>query len=336
MPPEPLAELPLFDRVRSTCRSVASAAQLVRIDHDVLAAFADGFPVVDARRAAADDRIVSATPDSDEATAALTLAVAAVSFTSGWHDIMRKRPGMSGAVSTIARLVDYEAATGPFTADRLLAVTATDASQIFEQDIGSNTAGGALEDLVDRLATTLRELGTLAGDHGSFTALITSADGSAESLATTLGTMSTFHDVADYTPSDGPPFTVWFYKRAQMAVASLHRAFEGDGLGRFDDIDRLTIFADNLLPHVLRVDGVLHYDTELAAAIEAGELLPAGSAAEVEIRACGLHATELIAERLRERGEAITLADVDHALWSKGGGPTYKAVPRHRCRNNFY
>ena len=38
------------------------------------------------------------------------------------------------------------------------------------------------------------------------------------------------------------------------------------GIVRFRDLDRLTIFADNLVPHVLRCDGVLVYDPRLAAA----------------------------------------------------------------------
>ena len=63
-----------------------------------------------------------------------------------------------------------------------------------------------------------------------------------------------------------------FYKRAQITAHDLHLA----GVVAYPDIDRLTIFADNLVPHVLRLDGVLHYDDELAALIDAGIELPAG------------------------------------------------------------
>ena len=44
-----------------------------------------------------------------------------------------------------------------------------------------------------------------------------------------------------------------FFKRAQIAANDLVLA----GVAEFADIDRLTVFADNLLPHVLRLDGVL-------------------------------------------------------------------------------
>ena len=53
-----------------------------------------------------------------------------------------------------------------------------------------------------------------------------------------------------------------FYKRAQIVPNDLAVA----GVADFRDLDRLTIFADNLVPHVLRVDGVLRYDAGSARA----------------------------------------------------------------------
>ena len=72
----------------------------------------------------------------------------------------------------------------------------------------------------------------------------------------------------------GMPFfdDTGFWKRAQIAANDLVLA----GVAEFDDLDELTIFADNLVPHVLRVDGVLVYDPPLADHIDRGELLPPG------------------------------------------------------------
>ena len=69
-----------------------------------------------------------------------------------------------------------------------------------------------------------------------------------------------------------------FYQRRRLLQA---RAVDGGGPGsagvaRFDDLDRLTIFADNLVPHVLRVDGVLGYDAELLERINREELIAPG------------------------------------------------------------
>ena len=315
----------IVDAVRTTCARVAQNADLVQIDADAVARLAQAFDVAGAKRRADGD--VVGDPNNPERAIALALASVAINFTSGWHDIIRKRPGMSGATSMVARLVDYEQITGAFTPARLQQITAVDCSQIFEQELD----GGAVQHLLDLLSDTLNDLGALGEASGSFSAFVDGADASAVALTTALAERAPWHDVATH---HGQP--VAFHKRAQLAAATLHRTFGGSTFGRFDDLDELTIFADNLVPHVLRLDGVLSYDAELLATIDRGELLEHGSPGEVEIRACGVHAAELLAAGLRRLGHEITCADIDHALWSRGGGPTYKAARRHRCRNRFY
>ncbi len=117
-----------------------------------------------------------------------------------------------------------------------------------------------------------------------------------------------------------------FYKRAQIVPSDLALA----GVADFDDLDRLTIFADNLVPHVLRLDGVLVYDPALAATIDAGELLAPGQR-EREIRGCAVHACEELARRLE-----VAPRTLDAWLWNRGQGERYKARPRHRTRTVFY
>ena len=117
-----------------------------------------------------------------------------------------------------------------------------------------------------------------------------------------------------------------FYKRSQITASDLALA----GVAAFGDLDKLTIFADNVVPHVLRVDGVLRYEPDLAARIDAGELLPPGEE-EREIRACALHACELIARELKVPPRVL-----DGWVWNRGQEPRYKAAPRHRTRTVFY
>ena len=54
------------------------------------------------------------------------------------------------------------------------------------------------------------------------------------------------------------------------------------------------MFADNLVPHVLRLDGILVFDPELVGRIERDELIEPDSPEEIEIRAGAVHAVELI------------------------------------------
>lgn len=174
-------------------------------------------------------------------------------------------------------------------------------------------------------AGSLRDLGRhVADDHGgSFAAFVDAADGSAAGLVERLAGWQCFSDVSVY---DG--LRVPFLKRAQIAAADVHRA----GLATFGDLNRLTMFADNLVPHVLRLDGVLEFEPALVARIERGELLEHGSPEEVEIRACAVHAVELLTSAEPE----LAAAEIDQALWLRGRGARYKAVPRHRSRCTAY
>ena len=113
-----------------------------------------------------------------------------------------------------------------------------------------------------------------------------------------------------------------FYKRAQIAAADL----------TLENAHRLTLFSDNLVPHVLKLDGILIFDPALDARIEREELLEHGSREEVEIRACAVQAVELL---VAAHG-ATTAAALDRLLWNRGGGERYKARPRHRARTTAY
>ena len=118
-----------------------------------------------------------------------------------------------------------------------------------------------------------------------------------------------------------------FYKRAQIAANDLHLA----GVVDFPDVGRLTVFADNLVPHVLRLDGVLHYSDELAEQVDALQELPAGGEFERELRACAVHACEQLARRLD-----VTPALLDNWLWNRGRHPPYSERPAHITRTVYY
>ncbi len=174
-------------------------------------------------------------------------------------------------------------------------------------------------------ASCLNDLGRhLAVQPGStFSAVVDAANGSAVTLARRLGEWASFADCSRYQELELP-----FLKRAQIAAADLARA----GAAQFSDLDRLTMFADNLVPHVLRLDGILSFAPELVARIDAGELIEHDSPEEIEIRACAVHAVELI---VAARPGARAL-DIDELLWNRGAEPFYKALPRHRARCTAY
>jgi hypothetical protein len=347
--PDDRNEPDVLEQVRSACAWVAACADLVRIDTNELAAFGDR--LVDARRRDGGDGVTPApdpwrmdptatwsasspsteeTDDTDETepTVTLVLALDTINFGSGYHPRVRKRPGCSGAVTMATALREW-AADRPVTAERLVRLTSADAHRIFGQPDDDD----AMVELMAHFAAALHELGTyvLEQHGGRFVALVEAARGSAASLVGILGQLPHFRDESAYRGEVVP-----FYKRAQLAAADLDRAFGGVGPGRFTDLDRLTAFADNLVPHVLRVEGVLRYDTDLAAMIDRGALIPSGDPAEVEIRASGVHAVELLRADLATRAIDVRSSDLDALLWRRGGEPRYKAIPRHRARSVFY
>jgi len=240
-----------------------------------------------------------------EDVARYLLALDAINFGSGWFPLLRKRAGLSGYFTVAWNMSDDWRVRGPWSAADMRAMTTERIATALRQS-------PALE-LMSLFAQALRELGRLLGDGGALD-VIESARGSAQRLAGRLATeCALFADRG-------------FYKRAQIAANDLALA----GIAEFDDLDDLTIFADNLVPHVLRCDGVLVYDDALAGHIDSGGLLPAGRE-EREIRAAAVHACELLARRT-----GVPPRVLDVWLWNRGQAPEYKARPRHRTRTVFY
>ncbi len=314
----------VFDRIRASCARVAAAATHVAIDHDRIERYAAEL----ADEAVTPASGASATGD-DEATAAFTITLDAVNFGSGYFPWLHKRPGLSGFRTVAATLTDQTAARGPIRAGWLRSLDASTCARVFEQQLDE----GPVEELMTLFAAALNDLGRLVGELGgdTFVGLVERADHSAAALLALLDRMPYYHDVHAH-----PAGEVLLYKRAQITAHDLAIAFDHRGPGRFDDIDRLTMFPDNLVPHVLRLDGVLRFADDLVARIEAVDDIGVGTVEEVEIRACGLHAVELLVKELGRIGRPITAGDLDTILWNRGAGPLYKAHPRHRTRCVYY
>lgn len=318
----------ITDDIRTACAAVAADARFVRIDESRVSAYAASLPLCElASPQVHPDRHYVGHGDD---TAAFFVTLDAINFGSGYFPHLRKRPGMSGYFTVASCLTDHFRRHGPIPAEALSSLSADDCARSFDQPEPDD----AIRELMALFATALNDLGRFLRERfdGSFVRLIRAADASAVRLAEILAEMPFFRDVQQYRGRDVP-----FYKRAQLTAADLSIAFGGAGLGRFTDLRQLTIFADNLVPHVLRIDGILRYDPDLAARIDDEVLIPAGSEEEIELRAAAVHASELIVDSLRLAGQDVTAMGVDYLLWHRGQDPAYKqARPRHRARTVFY
>jgi hypothetical protein len=241
----------LPDRVRAACARVAAEGRSVWIAADSVDAYAAGL-------AAAPE------PDPDpqtqflegdrETRAAFAICLNAINFGSGWWPTIEKRPGLSGYSTIEAGIVERFRSEGAWSAAELTDVSATTIATTLGQD--------PAHPLMEHFAASLRDVGLrVLADHGGyFESVVDAAGGSAAALAELLAAWDAFADVSTYGGLEVP-----FFKRAQLAAADLDRA----GVVNFADRGRLTAFADNLVPHVLRVDGILHLDPALEATLEA-------------------------------------------------------------------
>ena len=313
--------------IREACAAVAAESTHVRVDDEELGRLADRL-ATGSLQPTGDDP-ARRLQGSEETTLAYILTLDAVNFGSGWFPRLRKRPGMSGYFTVATALEERFAAAGAWSAEDLCALDAGILTRVLSQDPGD----AEVAELMALYARALNDLGRflLDGYAGRFAGVVEEAAGSAEALVEILARMPFFNDVGEWRGRRVP-----FYKRAQITASDLALAFGGRGWGAFRDLDRLTIFADNLVPHVLRCEGALVYDAALAVCIDEEELIEAGSEPEVEIRACGVHAVECLVVLLGERGAPTTAHHLDHVLWDRGQEPRYKTRPRHRARSVFY
>lgn len=298
----------LTDHIRASCAAIAGDARSVRIDRERLDAFAPpGGTVEDPGL----DPVRHYLEGAPEDVALYTLALDTINFGSGWFPTLSKRvdPASGRTVSgyfTVAwNLADHFRVEGPWDAAALREIRTEQVAEVLGQR--------ADHELMSLYAQALRELGRFLGTRATLD-VVADASGSAEELAIMLASSLAFYDDRG------------FYKRAQIVGNDLALA----GVAGFRDLDALTIFADNLVPHVLRCEGILVYDAALAATIDAERLLPAGRE-EREIRACAVHACELLSARL-----GVPARVLDMWLWNRGQAPDIKARPRHRTRTVYY
>jgi hypothetical protein len=323
----------VFDEIRAACREVTEGARHLRL--------------IEARVAELAARLPPAPPQPGldpafhwlghgEGTAVFVLLLDAVNFGSGWSKELRKPAGLSTYFTTAAALKGWFEREGVPAPARVAALRADELAAIFGQEAGATSP---VRGLLELWARSLSELALLVElEHaGDWLGPVRAAEGHAARLVARLGTLPSWHDVAAWGGRAVPLF-----KRAQITCADLHHASreagaaDGAWWGRWRDLPRLTAFADNVVPHVLRVEGVLEYAPELAARVDEGRALEPGSEEEVEIRAAGVQGVELLVAALKARGGEATAMGVDQLLWQRGRSSTFKSRRSHRTKTSFY
>lgn len=214
----------------------------------------------------------------------------------------------------------------------------------------SVSARSTLRHLIEQIRDVLIETGLILEHHGfnDMSDLVShicpvGKPASAANLVKTLADLiPAFSDSA--TSLQGKH--VFILKKAQLLAAELYRRFHmEDSRFDFEDIDDLTIFADNVVPAVLRELGILIYDDSLASRVDHEDLLHKDERIDLQLRAASISACESILQTMRDsliprsdliRPQIPRAMDLDFYLWNMGKQPNYRSIKRHRTQDTVF
>jgi hypothetical protein len=260
----------------------------------------------------------------EQQQAAFVLIRDCINFGSGFHLELVKRPGLSGARTIEAALLENVQAHGEPDGRWLAGVTPSECAEMFGQP-----RSGAPMELMTMFATAWNEFGALLCERydGQVAGLVEDAGDQPGRMIELLGHLSCWRDIAHFEE-----LTLPFMKRARLSVLGLEVAARLHGRRRFVGVADIASFADNLIPHVLKIDGLLAFAPELETRIERGCLLEYGSPEEVSIRAGAVAVCARLASVAASAGRSIMPLEVASRLWKRGQKSVYKQRPRHRSR----
>lgn len=140
-----------------------------------------------------------------------------------------------------------------------------------------------------------------------------------------------FNDVSEYEGHE-----IKFFKLAQLGLWFACITYHRTGPVRLDDIEKMTTFADYIVPVALRLLGITSYSPALEHAIHSYQMIPRNSTQEVEIRAHSIYATALLREeinKIRLPEQQVIIPQVNERLWTHYHTTVW---PHHLTRTIMY
>lgn len=221
-------------------------------------------------------------------------------------------------------------------------------SQIDEKtlrDIFRSDDGVTEVPLLSKRLDCLHEVGKVLLDkwEGKFENVLQAAKGSAVKLLDLIvSEFPCFRDEADFEGE-----RVSLYKRAQILVGDIWACYRGEGLGKFEDIQQITMFADYRVPQVLVHFGCIEYSEELLKRLKTEEIMQNGDAMEVEIRGASIYVVEqvkdMVIKELVSKYPHISTDNVnsiliDHFLWDyrRAHAKELEYIPFHKVFSVYY
>ncbi|MCW3848856.1 queuosine salvage family protein [Sphingomonas sp. LB-2] len=317
----------LFDGIKEASEKVVESMSWVKVDMDALLMYPERLDLSTAEllNHSPEEHLLGCGDD----TLRYFILLDAINFGSGYFPYMDKGEGLSGYFTVASRLKSHLESAGIPSSLELSQISADTCARIFEQPL-NNAHASELMKLFSYAWRCLGEWVTTNFD-GDYLGFLRGSKTAEEAIGA-LVTMKPFQDVALYFGDVIP-----FYKRAQILLQDMDLAEPSHPLLTFPDLDDMTVFADNVLPYVLRMDKIIQLHPWLESRIENEELIANGSPEEVELRACAVHFSELIAATIRSDLKSISTRRLDFVLWNRGQQlKKLHSGKRHRCRCIFY
>ena len=211
-------------------------------------------------------------------------------------------------------------------------------AKLTRKDLESVFSGTIEMPMLDERVTLFNEVGRVLVEkyEGRYSRFVRSCapklyadgDGLLERLTTEF---PRFRDVSNYHGTD-----IHIYKLAQLGIWGMHLALSPRGAWKLEDAEKLTAFADYIVPVGLRVMGIFEYAPELERQINSLTEVKRDSDAEIELRASSIFVIAKLTEEINKRRpgmEPLLQPQVDFRFWK-----TYHAThwPHHLTKTVMY
>ena len=211
-------------------------------------------------------------------------------------------------------------------------------AKLTRKDLESVFSGTIEMPMLDERVTLFNEVGRVLVEkyQGRYSRFVRSCapklyadgDGLLERLTTEF---PRFRDVSNYHGTD-----IHIYKLAQLGIWGMHLALSPRGAWKLEDAEKLTAFADYIVPVGLRVMGIFEYAPELEKQINSLTEVKRDSDAEIELRASSIFVIAKLTEEINKRRpgmEPLLQPQVDFRFWK-----TYHAThwPHHLTKTVMY
>jgi len=284
---------------------------------------------------------------------------ALLAFGSGWRDELHEACNRGAANTIKFGIISMHISKMQYgTINHMAGLTITDISSIFqipllgEEKTNENMPGvtvstqHCLREFAEKLQTVFHKtaLDLKKGGYRSLAQFIMYLINSTKNevnraeviLKGIVNVLTAFQDSSIVNGKE-----VFIFKKAQLFVYSLYKAFHKKyPLFDIKGVEKLTIFADNVIPTVLIDLGVLIPSSDILSAIKNKENMSKTNT-DVKLRAASIVACEKITKILKEQNvtcmdNEILETDIDNYIWNLGKEEKYRGLVRIVNKDTIY